>query len=158
MFLKQFDGPSPNNIYLVGTRGSIFKYDGKKVSKFYKTRNGEYIRCIYVKNPDDILVAGQNGTIIKYNGKNWETLQENTPQIFSDIALKDNIYYISDTCGKSVFIEKNNIIKPFNVPSTSCVNSFISLKDGNIMAAGENGVIATFNGKKMGKSKKLETP
>jgi hypothetical protein len=72
--LESIDGTAWNDIYTVGSRGQVFRYDGKKWSRIDVLTNVDLdrIRCL---RRDWIVAVGDRGTFIESDGKKWRVEQ-----------------------------------------------------------------------------------
>ncbi len=138
--LYGLDGTAPNNIYVVGEGGAIWRYDGKTWSReMGPTR--DTLRWVRAFAPDRVFACGRNGTLLRRAGKEWESLSD--PRIrthfWSLEEFQGNIYLAG---ADGLYRYDGKALKPVDTGLTPAL-------DGNRLYAND-GVLWSFGNEHLG--------
>ncbi|NBC27137.1 MAG: hypothetical protein GVY08_09770 [Bacteroidetes bacterium] len=67
-------GSSPNNVFVVGTNGTILNYDGIEWIEMESGITHE-ISSVWGSASDNVYVVAEGGTILHYNGSDWTPME-----------------------------------------------------------------------------------
>ena len=69
--LNGVDGASAQDVWVVGDRGNILRFDGTTWARISHSLGNSSIRAIDVVSPTNIWTVGETGKIYRYNGSTW---------------------------------------------------------------------------------------
>lgn len=72
--LLAIGGSSDENIWLVGARGTVLKWDGKNLSVPYEGPEDTTFHAVWTSGPDDVWLFGdtsQGARLLRWNGATW---------------------------------------------------------------------------------------
>jgi hypothetical protein len=72
--LESIDGTAPDDIYVVGSKGRIFHWNGRQWSQVQALTN-VYLARVRCFRRDSIVVVGDKGVFIESDGRNWKVSQ-----------------------------------------------------------------------------------
>jgi hypothetical protein len=82
-------GTTSNNIYAVGSRGTVIRYSGSNWDSV-GTPTNQALNGVWGSGPNDIFAVGDWGTIIHYDGTVWSAQDSGTTEHLFDIWGFDN--------------------------------------------------------------------
>lgn len=138
-------GSGPNDVFAVGSSGTILRYDGQAWSAM-SSPTTSLLYGIWGSGPNNVFAVGKNGVVIRYDGANWLTMSSATPQ---------SLYGVWGTGPNNVFaVGDSGTIARFNGSAWSTMASHTTEKlngvwgtaPSNVFAVGSNGTILQFNG------------
>ena len=90
-------GTSGSNVFAVGRRGTVLRYDG---SEWKKMESGvrHNLRSVWGSSADNVFTAGEAGTVIRYDGVSWTETETDTSDNFRCIwgSSAYNIFAVSE--------------------------------------------------------------
>ena len=95
--LHDIDGTGPDDLYVVGTNGAIFHFDGSRWIYADPPRNVHFTRIRCVQH-DDVYVCGFKGTILRGSRRTWHDL--------TGPDLNDNLYGL-DLFQNDIYVARN---------------------------------------------------
>ena len=69
-YLLSVWGTSDENIYIVGDKGVVLRWDGSQWNRMEPCRE-EYFAKVRGLGPDHVYAVGENGCVIKFDGNKW---------------------------------------------------------------------------------------
>lgn len=94
---EDIGGTGPNNLYLVGIKGAIFHYDGRRWQSIESPTNRP-LSGVKVVSKDEVYICGDDGNLFKGNGRKWKSIGLDEPDrdFWSVEAYRDKIYVAYD--------------------------------------------------------------
>ena len=81
---------SKDNVWVVGTKGTIYHFDGNTWSKF-ESPTTIWLEAIWGRSENEIYVAGDETNIFRWDGSNWKQLEYKTN---TGKSLQNRLYTI----------------------------------------------------------------
>ncbi len=91
-------GSSANNVFAVGSKGTILHYNGITWTKA-ESGTESYLRAIWGSSKDNIFAVGYEGIILHYGGINWSAMES---------GVSDNLTAIWGDSEKNIFVVGDN--------------------------------------------------
>lgn len=85
--LTQFEGvggSSKENVFVVGKRGTIFRFDGARWTQQKSGTNRDLV-AVWVASPASAFAVGLDGVILAYDGNRWESQTGGTSKTLLDV-------------------------------------------------------------------------
>jgi hypothetical protein len=77
-------GSSKENVFAVGNRGAIFRFDGSRWAQ-QKSGTDRDLTAVWAGSSSSAFAVGLDGVIVEYNGKAWETRTSGTKETLLDV-------------------------------------------------------------------------
>jgi len=132
-----------NELWTLGSKGTIAHYDGKQWESQTSTAQNN-LHAIYGKG-DELWAVGGKGTIVHYNGKQWESQTSTTQNNLETIYGKGDELWAAG--GNGTIVHYNG--KQWESQTTATTKRLRAIygKGDELWAVGFLGVIVHYNGK-----------
>ena len=84
--LRSIWGTSDSDIFVVGSNGQIFHFDGMAWTPMTSGVSGVILNDVWGDASNDVFVVGGNGTILHYDGAAWHRMTSNTGSDLSSVG------------------------------------------------------------------------
>jgi photosystem II stability/assembly factor-like uncharacterized protein len=143
-------GNAPDNIYAVGSNGTILHYNGTEWKKMV-SNTVAYLTGIWGSSSDNIFAVGDNGTILHYNGTYWKPMESGTTdELLSIWGSSSRDVFIAIALSGTVLHFDGVNWKPVKTPLDSLywgmLWDFWGTSSNNIYAVGSYTAIFHWNG------------
>jgi hypothetical protein len=110
-------GFSAHDVYVVGTYGSIFHFDGVGWKEDKRFTSIEWLEAVWGRSPDDLYVAGDESSLWHFNGASWSKIdlsaldQNKIPNRFYSIGgnPENDITYVIGSRSTIIIIEGDQV-------------------------------------------------
>ena len=145
LHLQGIDGTSDEDIYVVGMRGRIFHFDGKKWTELDSPTNLhlERVRCV---SPDEVYICGKDGVFLKKTPRGFEDYSvPDLDDYFWGLEYFEGKVYLATTAGLYVFDGKK--VEPVDTGLEPPIDGHrLDARDGALWSFGVDD-LAYFDGK-----------
>jgi hypothetical protein len=151
--LRDVDGFSESDIYIVGTKGSVYHFDGKKGRKTTLPTDMDF-QSLCCAGDGFVYISGLHGATWKGRGDQWQCLyqghREADPLPGMSLGFKDMVWYqdrVWCTSDYGLWIIKDDKLEAADVPRfvLGCAGN-LSAADGVLLLAGHGGAAFLENG------------
>ena len=142
---EDFDAFNERDIYLVGGRGDVWHFDGKKARQIPIPTNIN-LRTVCCGGDGEVYISGLNGKTFHGRGDRWEKVgnkeQYEDP---STLSFRDMVWYggkVWATNDYGLWVIENNTINEADVPDwvRDCSGD-LSVGDGVLLLSGISGAV-----------------
>ncbi len=92
-------GSSANDVFAVGTSGTILHYDGNSWTQMSSTTEND-LNALWGFAADNVYAVGDNGTVLNYDGNAWSAIERPTSENLNAIwGPSDDRIYIAGNNG-----------------------------------------------------------
>ena len=91
-------GSGPDNVFVVGENGYIWRHDGDKWH-LEESRTRRRFYGIWGNGPDDVFAYGDNGALVHFNGSVWEPIYADTATLTDAWPLSENVLLFAGNKG-----------------------------------------------------------
>jgi formylglycine-generating enzyme required for sulfatase activity len=137
-------GSWSEDVFAVGTNGTIVRYDGTGWSAM-SSGTSEHLRGVWGSSGSDVFVVGEGGTILHYNGVAWSPMTSNTTGDLFGVWGSDgrDVYAVGDA-GTILYYDGTSWSDMSN--PMSAFRAVWGSGAGDVFAVGSNGIIAHYDG------------
>ncbi len=101
-------GNSANDVYVVGSYGTILHYDGNNWSAM-DSGTEEYLSSVWSSSANDVFAVLETGTILHYDGSNWSTMISGIDKYLSCVwGSSANDVFVVGSSGTILHYDGNN--------------------------------------------------
>jgi photosystem II stability/assembly factor-like uncharacterized protein len=89
-------GFGDNDVYIVGSHGTILHFDGNEEGEWKLMESGteEYLLGVWGSSPSNIFAVGDNATVLHYDGNKWCSMDPKTDKYLTKVrGLGPNCVY-----------------------------------------------------------------
>lgn len=138
-------GTGPDNIFMVGDRGTLLRFDGRGWRQMW-VPTYENLTGVWGVDANNVYAVGSNGTILRFDGESWsEMTSGTTEQLFGIWGTALNNVYACGTNGTLLHYDGNGWSSV-----TSGTNQELKAIWGsdanNVYVCGGNGTMLRYNG------------
>jgi hypothetical protein len=144
--LYSISGTSEKDIYSVGKKGLLFRYDGKSWTRLDSPTPHDlnYVRCV---SPSEVYICGNDGSFFKGRLDKWESYSRpDLNEEFWSVEIFEGVPYLAATSGLYKFDGKK-VEKVETKLNPSPGGYHLNANDGVLWSFGENH-LCFFDGKK----------
>ena len=147
---EDFDAFNEQDIYLVGGRGDVWQFDGKKARQIPIPTNVN-LETVCCGDDGEVYISGAKGMTFHRRGDRWERVENEEPyEDSSNLPFRDMVWHedkVWATNDDGLWVIENNVIKEADIPDwvRDCYGS-LSTGDGVLLLAGEAGAVFRENG------------
>lgn len=143
--LKDLWGSSSNNVFAVGSNGTILYYNGF-VWTTMTTPITNDLQGIWGASASDLIAVGDDGIMLRYNGSTWTKQSSGSSDHLNDVWVSsESEIFIVGEYGEILLCNEDSCNKGPNLTHLS-LNSVWGTSDDNVFAVGGGGVILHYDG------------
>jgi hypothetical protein len=75
--LRRIWGSGPDNLFAVGTGGTILRYDGVRWYEMPSPTTKD-LRTVWGAGPTEVYAAGEDGVLLQFDGARWTMMESPT--------------------------------------------------------------------------------
>ena len=145
---ESYDGVTAvdsNNIWAVGTDGTIVHYDGLGWTD-QESGTTQDLTGVDAVNENNVWAVGTDGTILYYDGTSWTSQNSGTNNVLTNVSAVDtNHVWAVGTQGTILFFNGSTWTQQAS-GTTKDIYGVYSLDANHVWAVGADGIILFFNG------------
>ncbi|MBU4173613.1 MAG: hypothetical protein KKB90_04260 [Actinobacteria bacterium] len=145
---ESYDGVTAvdsNNIWAVGTNGTIVHYDGLNWTD-QESGTTQDLTGVDAVNENNVWAVGTNGTILYYDGTSWTSQNSGTNDVLTDVSAVDTDHvWAVGTQGTILFFNGSTWTQQGSGTNKDIYGVY-SLDANHVWAVGADGIILFFNG------------
>ena len=132
---------SPTNVYAVGERGTILRYDGAAWSQETGVPTFQSLSGIWGTSPTNVYAVGDYGTILHFDGTSWTHQNSGTLEHLHGIwGLRPNEIYVVGNGGTILHFDGTTWLHDTSPTADDLFDVWGSAVTGTLWAVGRGGV------------------
>ena len=154
-------GLASDDVFAVGSRGTILHYDGTKWSQMQSgTKNN--LEGVWGTASDDVFTVGDGGTILHYDGDKWSSMKGGKDELFLSVGGTgpDDVYAVGQGSGGTggvgiIFRYDGKTWTEVNTTGFSCVDIWGTAEDGIFVISTNPRAFLHFDGEEWSNPSKI---